>query len=219
LTSAIIFDLDGVIIESEEVHYQAHKNVLQAHGIDLSLQEYKQHGMAKGSKHFYTQMKEKYGINADIPTLQELKKQHYLHLITQFLHAKEHVEDFINRMHKKHKLGIGSASNTDVIETVLHSLGIHHFFEVIVGGDQVKKNKPAPDVYLLVAKKMEVLPEQCLVIEDSQTGVIAARHAGMKCVAVPTEFTIEQDFSMATKVVDHLKQISEDDVTDLLILP
>jgi beta-phosphoglucomutase-like phosphatase (HAD superfamily) len=87
-------------------------------------------------------------------------------------------------------------------------LDIGHYFQVIVTGLDVEKVKPAPDIFLAAARQAGALPSQCLVLEDAEKGVLAAREAGMSCIAVPTEQTRHHDFSQATRICSSLNEVT-----------
>jgi len=96
------------------------------------------------------------------------------------------------------RLGLASSSGPEVIEATLTTLGIRALFEAVVSGVEVARGKPAPDVFLETAKRLGVAPGRCVVVEDSERGVRAARAAGMRCVAVPCGETRHHDFRDAT---------------------
>jgi HAD superfamily hydrolase (TIGR01509 family) len=102
------------------------------------------------------------------------------------------------------RLAVASSSGPAVIETTLTALGVRPLFEAIVSGVEVARGKPAPDVFVEAARRLGVAPEACLVVEDSERGVRAARAAGMRCVAVPCGETRHHDFSAATLVLPAL---------------
>ena len=105
------------------------------------------------------------------------------------------------------RLAVGSSSNPEVIETTLSTLGVRPLFEAVVSGVEVALGKPAPDVFLEAAKRLGAAPDACLVIEDSERGVRAARAAGMRCVAIPCGETRHHDFSDATLVLPTLPDL------------
>jgi HAD superfamily hydrolase (TIGR01509 family) len=105
------------------------------------------------------------------------------------------------------KIALGSSSVLDDIEIILSALRLTGAFDAIVAGDQVAHGKPAPDIFLEAARRLEVEPARCLVLEDTAHGVIAAKAAGMLCVAVPGHFTQHQDFSNADMVLPGLKAL------------
>jgi beta-phosphoglucomutase-like phosphatase (HAD superfamily) len=94
-----------------------------------------------------------------------------------------------------------------VIDALLQALALAHAFPLRVSGDdpEVYAGKPAPDIYRLTARRLNVLPAACVAIEDSQPGVRAAKHAGMTCIAVPTRWTMDHDFSDADLILETLR--------------
>ena len=102
------------------------------------------------------------------------------------------------------RLAVASSSGPAVIETTLTALGVRPLFEIVVSGVEVAHGKPAPDVFLEAAKRLGVAPAACVVVEDSERGVRAARAGGMRCVAVPCAETRHHDFSQATLVLPNL---------------
>jgi HAD superfamily hydrolase (TIGR01509 family) len=105
------------------------------------------------------------------------------------------------------RLAIASSSSPSVIDTTLTTLGVRELFQTIVSGVEVARGKPAPDVFLKAAQRLGVAPERCVVVEDSERGVRAARAAGMRCVAVPCGETRHHDFSEATLVLPSLPEL------------
>lgn len=110
----------------------------------------------------------------------------------------------------KNKIKTAVASNRliDHVYLMLESAKAKKFFEVVIGPDPKIKRKPAPDIYLKTASNLGVKPEFCLAIEDSETGVVSAKSAGMKCIALITKWTKNHDLSKADRIVNSLKDIN-----------
>ena len=125
---------------------------------------------------------------------------------------KRGCQKFLEQLKSKGiKMGIATSNNRSMVDVVLESLGMKNFFEVITTSDEVKKGKPAPDVYLTTAKLLNVEPKHCLVFEDVVAGIIAGKSAGMKVCAVEDDFTRE--------VRQRKKELSDyyiDDYSELL---
>lgn len=102
------------------------------------------------------------------------------------------------------KIGLASSSKIKAIELIVTCLGIKDYFSTLTSGDEVEHGKPAPDIFTLAARRLDTEPHNCLVIEDSQNGVKAAKSAGMNCLAVPCEATRHQDHSQADLIVSNL---------------
>jgi beta-phosphoglucomutase len=125
-------------------------------------------------------------------------------------YAREAVEFFAKIAETgKVKMAVCSGSIKEETLSKLKGIGLFTYFPVITGGDEVKHGKPAPDVYLLSCKKLELKPEECLAFEDSEYGLRSAKSAGLTCFAIPSEFSVKQDFSQADKVFKNLKEVVE----------
>ena len=108
----------------------------------------------------------------------------------------------------KKTLALASSSYSDSVKAAVSVLGIASYFSVILSGDSVERIKPHPDIFLLASQKLGIPPADCVVLEDAEKGVVAARAAGMKCIAVPNRHTKGNDFSQATLVVSGLDQVT-----------
>jgi HAD superfamily hydrolase (TIGR01509 family) len=116
--------------------------------------------------------------------------------------------DLLEFLSGKAKMALASSSYRDAVDGVLAGLDIARYFDVIVSGLDVTHVKPAPDIFLKAANDLGVAPSECLVLEDAEKGVIAAHRAGMRCVAIPNEYTRHHDFSKATKICSSLKDVT-----------
>ncbi len=105
------------------------------------------------------------------------------------------------------RLAVVSASARPVIDAILDAVGLSGAFETIVSGDEVARGKPAPDGYLLAARRLAVDPERCFVVEDSRNGVLAGKAAGMTVAAIPGSTTSREDFSPADLVLPSLEAL------------
>jgi beta-phosphoglucomutase-like phosphatase (HAD superfamily) len=116
--------------------------------------------------------------------------------------------ELLENIHGKMHLALASSSYRDAIDGVLAGLDIARYFDVIVSGLDVAQVKPAPDIFLKAAQQLGVEPEQCLVLEDAEKGILAADLAGMLSIAVPNDYTRHHDFSKATKICASLKEVT-----------
>lgn len=115
------------------------------------------------------------------------------------------------------RTGVASSSGAAHVHDCLHGLGLFHRFDAVACGDEVPACKPAPDVYLLAARRLGVPPGACVALEDSEPGVRAARAAGMRCIAVPTALTRGFDFSAADLVVGSLVEVTPETIASLQV--
>ena len=117
-------------------------------------------------------------------------------------------EEKIKEMKENFKIALVSGSTRDQIESLLENTGLKKYFDIRVSSDDVKNNKPYPDSYLLSTEKLGVKPNECVVIEDSVTGIEAAKSAGMMCISVLNKYNKNQDSSKADIKVNNIREIT-----------
>jgi HAD superfamily hydrolase (TIGR01509 family) len=217
MINAIIFDLDGLLADTECLHCRAYQMALLEHDIELREADYAEHWIrfGKGIGDWLTMQ----GLELDPQALRFRKSTHYLDLLASSLRPMDGALDLLKAWHGKRKFALASSSYRDAIDGVLAGLGMAHFFEVIVSGLDVPQVKPAPDIFLKAARDLDVEPAECLVLEDAEKGVMAAHLAGMRCVAVPNAYTRHHDFSKATRVCSSLTEITDDFLRSLVAVP
>jgi HAD superfamily hydrolase (TIGR01509 family) len=206
MISALIFDLDGLLADTEWLHCQAYQMALSESGVRLREADYAEHWVrcGKGIADWVAM----HALDLDPHALRLRKARHYLDLLASSLRPMEGALEILDTFHGRMKIALASSSYRDAVDGVLGGLKIAHFFEVIVSGLDVQLVKPAPDIFIKAAQDLAVEPARCLVLEDAEKGVMAARRAGMRCIAVPNDYTRHHDFSSATKVCSSLKEIT-----------
>lgn len=152
---------------------------------------------------------ERYKLEATVEQLLATQMHHKKELFKNSqLIAIEGIPQLIEQLKDSGiKLGLASSSSREFIEMILKSLNIIDKFDVILSGEEVKKGKPAPDVFLKTADLLGVNPCDCIVLEDSEHGITAAKAAGMKCIAYENPNSGNQDLSLADAVVKTLVKI------------
>lgn len=207
MIKAVIFDMDGVIADTERIYFDADNMVLRQFGKEQTL-DYFLKFVGTTTKHHYQTIIKDFGLNASVDELLMQRQKYTALLMKNGIGTNAGVMQIIEQAKAKHMpIGLASSSAPERIQTVLNATGLTAVFDVVVSGEQVKAHKPEPDVYIETAKRLGVNPTNCLAIEDSRSGVLAAKAAGMKCVALRTSFTLNQDVSAADKVVNRLEQV------------
>jgi HAD superfamily hydrolase (TIGR01509 family) len=181
---AVIFDLDGVLVDSEQVWDAARRQLTEDSGARWS-ESATQDMMGMSSTEWSRYMHEVLGVKlppeeisaAIVKRMEELYREH-LPLIPGACEAVE-------RVAARWPLGLASSANRPVIEVVLELSGLGSFFQTTVSSEEVARGKPAPDVYLEAARRLRVDPVLCAAVEDSSSGILSAHAAGMRVVAIP----------------------------------
>ncbi len=227
----VIFDFDGVITDSEILHFRAFNQVLGQYGIELTKQEYYKTYLGFNDADCYGKLIQQGLLKTEqeqIGNLIEEKKHIYKELAKTEGKMIEGVRDFLTLLEENSiPMAICSGSLLTEVEMVLEDTGLRHLFEEIVSGEQVKKGKPDPEGFLLTLTRLnsnaslaqagnqnDILPGECIVIEDSHWGLEAAKAAGMHTIAVTNSYGAEQ-LGMAEKIVNQLNELSIGDLQQL----
>jgi HAD superfamily hydrolase (TIGR01509 family) len=204
---AIVFDLDGVLVDSEPIHFRAANRVLARYGASIGEAAYRRF-IGLGETATWAAWRERWGIRDAVEALVAAHTEARLREIVDGIDAIDAAVELARRLHASGMpLAIASSSTTEIIDALVHALGLNGVFSVRISGEdlEVQASKPAPDVYLAAAARLDVTPTACLAIEDSGPGVLAAKRAGMTCIAVPNRWTADQDFSAADVVLESLR--------------
>lgn len=226
MLKAIIFDCDGVIVDSEPHHLKAFQLTLAAEGISLAREEYYKTYLAMDDKGCFETILSVHNRPAEKTTLKRLicqKMALYKTFSEQELYLYPGVTDFVKRVEGKYKLAIASGAFRGEIKFALDKAGIHSAFPVIVSAQDVKHGKPHPESFLTALDKLNRLyhpaplinSSECVVIEDSIHGLEAARGAQMKSVALAHSYPRKVLQEIADRVVDGFFELSVKEVEDL----
>lgn len=216
---AVIFDVDGTLIDTEQIQSDAFKQVLREHGHhETALTDHGTvHIPGETTAETWARLKERHELLLGISELTDRKRQAALSALQTELEALPGVKETIKELSDRQvKLAVASSAQKERLEHILKGLGLLDSFEAIVSAGDVVNVKPAPDAYLVAAQKLNVKPENCVVVEDTTAGVLAAKAANMKVIAVPNVYTKSMDFSAADLRVDSLENVSYDDFGFLL---
>jgi HAD superfamily hydrolase (TIGR01509 family) len=210
---AVVFDLDGVILDSEELWDEVREGLALERGG-------RWHGgaqadmMGMSSREWSVYMHERIGlpeppkeINAEVVRRMLERYRQELPLIPGAVEA-------VQRLAARWPLGLASSSNRELIDAALEAAGISRYFRVTVSSEEVERGKPAPDVYLEAARRLGVAPERCAAIEDSQNGIRSAKAAGMRVIAIPNRRFPpgEEALADADVLVDSIAELNREAV-------
>jgi HAD superfamily hydrolase (TIGR01509 family) len=204
--SAIIFDLDGVLLDSEGLQHEAYVQVLSDLGVTITVEEYAQHWIAAGQGPEYAVRT--YRLPVDAAALRALKHPIYHEILRQRAALMRGARAALTRLHAHFPLAVATNSNRTDVAFVMDRFGLRPFFARIITREDYVLSKPNPDAFLMAAAGLDVPPHACLVVEDAHKGVVAARRAGAIPVAVPNTYTRGNDFSLAAAVLDSLDELT-----------
>lgn len=206
--TAVIFDLDGTVLDNEDEYGASFKKVLEALGAK-NISDFPQTG-GIGVEENWPKLLEKYHVTTN-KTVEELSvetQQEYLKLLPKVT-LKKDLEIFIKELKEKGiKTGLATSNVWTILEKVFESLPIENYFDSVTTGEEVVNKKPAPDLFLIAADKLDVKPKECLVIEDAPSGIEAARDAGMKVVAIARNNKLAEELKDADLVIRDYNQLS-----------
>lgn len=206
---AVIFDMDGVIIDSEPIHFEVDMQTMKDFGCNISKEELNKY-VGTTNKYMYTDIKNNYKIDKSVEEIinyrSEMAKRKVIESdLIPIQGIRELLKDLKN---KNIPAAIASSSPRDFIEVVVSKFGLEDYFSCILSGEEVENGKPAPDIYVETSKKLGIPPKECTVIEDSKNGVLAAKEAGMKCIGFKNINSGDQDLSKADCIVNSILDIN-----------
>jgi HAD superfamily hydrolase (TIGR01509 family) len=203
---AVIFDMDGVIVDSEPRHERAFLEVLAEIGYG------DRHGMrfadyiGRTDQDLWVDFVSKHKPAQPLEELLAMKRRRVVEILRRDQPLFEGLLELVEVLAGKYRLGLASGSERMVVEEVLALRGLRKFFSATVSGSDIKRGKPAPDIFLQAAELLGVLPRECCVIEDSKPGVAAGLAAGMRVIAI-TNTHPAKELQNATWVVSHCREI------------
>jgi beta-phosphoglucomutase family hydrolase len=207
LIKAVIFDLDGVIVESESAHIEAEQQTFLKYGVRISSDELHKY-TGTTAKLMFTELIRKYKLNATFEEIFRQKETILFKLLEKDAEPTKGVITLLKKLKSKGiKLAIGSSSTKKQIKYVLSKLDIEHLFDSVIGEEDIVRSKPDPEIFLKAAAELDVNPSECLVVEDSELGVEAAKRAHMKCVGYINPNSGDQNLSKADTVTDDFSRL------------
>lgn len=195
---AVVFDMDGVLVDSEPVNFRAMQEMLAARGVRYTEADDRRF-RGRRNLDVYAWLRERGAVSATDEELERDLTARLTALIRAEVRPRPGVPEVPRTVRERgYRVALASSAVPAVIDANLAAVGLDSLFEVRVSGVEVERGKPEPDIFLETARRLGVAPARCLVVEDSRNGVLAARAAGMAVVAIPCEATRDEDLSAAT---------------------
>jgi HAD superfamily hydrolase (TIGR01509 family) len=216
MTAAVVFDLDGVLVESEQVWDAAREELARERGVSWR-DGATAHMMGMSSYEWSRYMHDRLGVPMTPEAITDDVVRRVAAAYERELPLLPHAVETVRELGRRWRLGVASSSNRPIIELVLDRSGLRPWFAAVVSSEEVEHGKPAPDVYLAAADRLGVDPSVCVAVEDSANGIRAAVAAGMPTIAVPNRaFRPDDDvLAAATTVVPWLAEVTPDLVASL----
>ncbi|HWS72721.1 MAG TPA: HAD family phosphatase [Thermoanaerobaculia bacterium] len=209
--SAAIFDFDETMIDLEQQHTDASAALCRELGDDYErMPESWRRGSGRRVIDDVRDLRAFFGWQRDVDELFALRQRHFDELCrTADLALLPGVERIVRALHERGvTLAVTSSAVGSSIDTILRRFGLRELFALIVDGSEVVHGKPDPEAYLLTARRLRVAPRECIVFEDSEVGVAAAKAAGMECIAIRNPRAQQrQDLSAAKAVVESFEEL------------
>ena len=209
---AVIFDMDGVLIDSEPAYLEMNKKLFADFGIKMDGEDYKAL-VGLPSIPMWTMLKKKYDLKNEVSDFLMIERKRMHEILDSDIISKpiEGVTELLGSLKERNlKLSIASSSAKENVNFIISKLNLTGYFDFIISGEEVKNGKPSPDIFLAVSGKFRISPDKCYVIEDSANGIIAARSAGMKCIGFTNNDKNSQDLSGSDFVLKNFNKNSRD---------
>ena len=208
--NAFIFDMDGVIIDSESIHTRTKIQTFHRFGLKLTKEECQPY-MGRSTREMFQYFIDRYDPSISVTEMVAYKHEIYLKTLRDDDEIKpvEGIRELLQSLADRGiPMALASSSGKKNIQTVLQKFGFTHYFQSILSGAELPKSKPHPAVYLLSAERLGVLPEHCVVLEDAAAGVEAAKAARMYCIGYQNPNSGNQDLTKADTTVRFLHEIN-----------
>lgn len=215
LIKAVIFDFDGLILDTESEWYHAYKETLGLYNCELPLEQFVK-SVGSEDTILYDYFKEQLGERYNPEEIKaKAKSIHKIRMKT--LRAREGVKDYLDEARKlNYKIALASSSRNKWVTDYLNKLGLLHYFDFIISRDDVLKVKPAPDLYLKAIEVLNIHPTEAVAFEDSLNGLHSALSAGLKCVIIPNPVTESLAFENHHLRLQSMSEVCLTDVIKLI---
>lgn len=218
MLKAVLFDMDGVIVDTEPLHYKAYHLMFEEFGLEVSDELYESF-TGQSTKNICTRIVNHFKLNHDPLQLELSKRHHFNHLFDhdpdlQLLNGVfEIIEDYFRN---NVTMVLASSASRSTIERVFNRFNLDQYFKAKHSGAELTSSKPHPEIFINAAASSGYNINECMVIEDSTNGILAAKRAGVYCVGYKSKHSKNQDYSLADLVVNNFFDLKYELVKDLV---
>jgi len=206
--------MDGVIVDTEPVHHFAYNQHFKQLGITITPEMYSSF-TGNSTKNIFERLKAEFNLQDDVQTLVQTKRELFNEAFDhkEDLYLLDGVEDLIKDLHRNGmQLVLASSSATVTINRIFNRFGLHRYFTHIVSGEDFPKSKPHPAIFQHAAFLAQTPVDNCIVIEDSTNGILAAKAAGIYCIGYDSFHSKMQDYSKADFIIKHFNELNFDSI-------
>lgn len=217
MRQGVIFDMDGLLAETERLHLESLQEILAPLGVEYTLEHNKPY-IGMGEAEFWDAVCEQFGLPVPPAEMSRRRGEAMLRIVGRGVRPMPGAVELVRDLQARGvPMAVASSSPPAQIEAILSKIGVLDAFTAIVSGEspEVARGKPAPDIYVEASRALGLDPGACVAFEDSENGVLAARAAGCAVIAVPCSETMDQDFDAADRIIESLSDFDPARILDL----
>ena len=203
---AIVWDFDGVLLDSELLHMEAETETFKKFGFSLPMTVMKQYFGIK-LEDYFGEIAERYGMKS---TVREMIRAHYetlVHYYGEVFPLTPHALEVLRELAESYDMAIATSRERELAQLAMKRWSLDTYFKSIIYGDDVRAGKPDPEPFLRACDMLGIQPSAAVAVEDAEAGLISAKKAGMNVIALKCEHNRDMDFSRADRVVEDLREI------------
>ena len=205
----VLWDNDGVLVDTEGLYFQACREVLGSVGIDLTLDQFKEISLRRGESTFVLATEQ--GVTADdVEHLREERDRLYVEAMKARSCVIDGAEEVLRVLHGQVRMGVVTSARRQHFDAAHEKSGLIQYMDFVLTREDYTQSKPHPEPYLTAMKRHGLRPDQCVIVEDSERGLAAATAAGVNCIIVRSQWTRDGDFAKAAAVVDNISGVVEE---------
>jgi HAD superfamily hydrolase (TIGR01509 family) len=203
---AILWDNDGVLVDTERLYFEATRVALGRAGLRLTEDVYADLSLRQG-RSVFDLLRQRGDGDAEIARLRGERDAHYLRLLQAGRPLIDGVEDTLRALHGKFRMGVVTSAQKVHFDAVHRATGVERYFEFVLTREDYERTKPDPEPYRKAVGRMALHPDECIVIEDTERGLASARAAGLRCIVIPSPLAPAGNFSAAHAVVASVREV------------
>lgn len=206
MLKAILWDNDGLLVDTEEIYFGVTRDVLSEVGIDLTLEMFIEISLTRGQSAFDIALDQGFDRET-VSRLRAARNRRYGERLVEGVRLPDGVVDTLRQLHGKVTMGIVTGSRREHFDVMHKNSGLLHYFDFIITREDYRRAKPAPDPFLTALNRTRFDREHCIIVEDSERGLAAAMAAGIRCIVVPNALTRFGDFSGSYQVLKSIREV------------